>query len=187
MPDRRPATTRRAFLRGAGGGGGARRRPGPIEPGWRRPGALVPDQCLDGCSARTASPAVRRRPQAGFSRGVDAHTRAYTDAQSGIEVSTQHAEVDGLSPRTNYYYDVPHDGAAPGAGNFSERALQPAAGRTAPAALPPVISPDRVNTRARPIWLPLPSDAACRITARSTPTCVACGTRSRPVRCASSR
>ncbi|MBV9356646.1 MAG: metallophosphoesterase family protein [Chloroflexi bacterium] len=145
MPDRRPATTRRAFLREAGAGGAAALAAVLVDSArvsaapqlWFQTSAstVAPPEQLHlqfgadassevAVSWATQTPVANPRlrlatAQAGFSRIVDADTRVYTDAQSGAEVYTQHARVDGLSPWTHYYYDVQHDGAAPVAGNFT--------------------------------------------------------------------
>jgi hypothetical protein len=56
----------------------------------------------------------------GLGNTVHAETRTYTDANSGVEVHTQHAVLHGLDPATDYTYQVSHDGAsAPLSGAFT--------------------------------------------------------------------
>jgi 3',5'-cyclic AMP phosphodiesterase CpdA len=59
----------------------------------------------------------------GFGKTVQAQTRTYRDAKSGIEVQVHHARLTGLSPDTDYVYAAGHDGAPPELGTL----------RTAPA------------------------------------------------------
>ncbi|MFE2999223.1 fibronectin type III domain-containing protein [Nocardia sp. NPDC059246] len=60
---------------------------------------------------------------AGFGKSVQAETRTYRDAKSGIEIQAHHARITGLSPDTDYVYAAGHDGAPPELGTI----------RTAPA------------------------------------------------------
>ncbi|GAB0101451.1 metallophosphoesterase family protein [Nocardia sp. JMUB6875] len=60
---------------------------------------------------------------AGFGKSVQAQTRTYRDAKSGIEIQAHHARLTGLSPDTDYVYAAGHDGAPPELGTI----------RTAPA------------------------------------------------------
>jgi 3',5'-cyclic AMP phosphodiesterase CpdA len=57
-------------------------------------------------------------PTAGFGGVVDADTRTYRDAHSGVEVRTHHARLTGLTPDTDYVYAAVHDGASPELGAF---------------------------------------------------------------------
>lgn len=52
-------------------------------------------------------------PTAGFGRTVQAQTRVYRDAKSGIEVRVNHAVLDNLEPDTDYVYAAVHDGTSP--------------------------------------------------------------------------
>ncbi|MQY25624.1 purple acid phosphatase family protein [Nocardia aurantia] len=58
-----------------------------------------------------------------FGSSVDAETKTYKDAKSGIEVQVHHARLTGLTPDTDYVYSAGHDGAPPELGTL----------RTAPA------------------------------------------------------
>ncbi|WP_405485948.1 fibronectin type III domain-containing protein [Nocardia sp. NBC_00511] len=59
----------------------------------------------------------------GFGTTVQAETKTYRDAKSGIEIQAHHARLTGLSPDTDYVYAAGHDGAPPELGTL----------RTAPA------------------------------------------------------
>ncbi|MBF6064544.1 metallophosphoesterase family protein [Nocardia terpenica] len=59
----------------------------------------------------------------GFGSTVQAETRTYQDAKSGIEIQVHHARLTGLTPDTDYVYSAGHDGAPPELGTL----------RTAPA------------------------------------------------------
>ncbi|ORV91626.1 hypothetical protein AWC11_10740 [Mycobacterium interjectum] len=50
-------------------------------------------------------------PDSGFGRTVQAETRTYRDAKSGIEVRVNHARLTGLAPDSDYLYAAVHDGA----------------------------------------------------------------------------
>src|SRR5215472_11474066 len=54
-----------------------------------------------------------------FGRTVPADTRTYVDAQSGQEIFTQHARLEGLKPDTSYAYEVFHDGSNTRTGTFT--------------------------------------------------------------------
>lgn len=71
-----------------------------------------------------AKPTVRYgTADSGFGTSVQAQTRTYRDAKSGIEIQAHHARITGLSPDTDYVYAAGHDGAPPELGTI----------RTAPA------------------------------------------------------
>lgn len=57
-------------------------------------------------------------PKGGFGSQVNAETRTYVDGTSGRTVYVHHAELNRLSPNTDYIYAVQHDGATPDAGTF---------------------------------------------------------------------
>ncbi|MBF6330224.1 purple acid phosphatase family protein [Nocardia transvalensis] len=59
----------------------------------------------------------------GFGTVIQARTRTYRDAKSGMEVHAHHARLTGLTPDTDYVYAAGHDGAPPELGTL----------RTAPA------------------------------------------------------
>jgi hypothetical protein len=58
------------------------------------------------------------RSRGGFDWVIEAQTRTYTDGINGVTTVTQHAEVHGLEPDTDYVYEVTHDGATPMRGAF---------------------------------------------------------------------
>lgn len=73
-----------------------------------------------------ATDASVRRPRVhlgllngGSGRTVQAETRTYTDAKSGVEVLTHHAVLGNLDPATAYSYQVMHDGSGLQYGSFS--------------------------------------------------------------------
>ena len=57
--------------------------------------------------------------EGGSGRLVQAETRTYTDAKSGVECLTHHATLTDLEPSTRYLYSVMHDGSGQQYGNFS--------------------------------------------------------------------
>jgi len=74
------------------------------------------------------NPRVHLSTQTGESgRLVQADTRTYTDAKSGLEIITHHAMLTDLDPGTSYTYAVTHDGAGEQYGSFTTAP----AGRTA--------------------------------------------------------
>src|SRR6516162_2654676 len=58
-------------------------------------------------------PQLRLGDQASFGTTVDAIERVYTDALTGETVFTYHAPLFGLTPGTDYRYQVLHKGADP--------------------------------------------------------------------------
>ncbi len=70
-------------------------------------------------NASVGKPVVRYgTAAAGFGTTVDAQTRTYRDAKSGIEIQAHHARLTGLSPDTDYVYAAGHDGASPEMGTL---------------------------------------------------------------------
>ncbi|MFF7153893.1 fibronectin type III domain-containing protein [Streptomyces sp. NPDC008139] len=63
----------------------------------------------------------------GLGSVAPARTRSYSDGKSGRVVYVHHAAIDRLSPGTEYFYLVSHDGAAPDSGTFrtAPRGRQP--------------------------------------------------------------
>ena len=59
------------------------------------------------------------RPGVGFGQVVEADTRTYVDAKSGMEIFTHHAMLNGLRPDTSYSYSVFHDGSSERTGSFT--------------------------------------------------------------------
>jgi 3',5'-cyclic AMP phosphodiesterase CpdA len=73
-----------------------------------------------------ATPATVQNPRlnlglvdGGSGRVVQADTRTYTDAKSGIEIVSHHAMLTDLGPATNHVYSVEHDGSSRQYGSFT--------------------------------------------------------------------
>jgi 3',5'-cyclic AMP phosphodiesterase CpdA len=125
--------SRRAFVRSVGAGGLFLAAPGL----WLQAdvaGTADPEQIhlqfgADASREVTvswATPESVRRPRVhlglrngGSGRTVQADTRTYIDAKSGVEVFTHHAELTDLDPGTSYVYHVTHDGAGLQYGSFT--------------------------------------------------------------------
>ncbi len=54
----------------------------------------------------------------GLGSGAEARTRSYSDGKSGRTVYVHHAALNRLTPGTDYFYLVSHDGATPDSGTF---------------------------------------------------------------------
>jgi 3',5'-cyclic AMP phosphodiesterase CpdA len=73
-----------------------------------------------------ATPASVRKPRLrlGLSKGsggrtVQADTRSYVDAKSGVEIFTHHAVLTDLEPGASYHYQVMHEGSGTQDGRFT--------------------------------------------------------------------
>jgi hypothetical protein len=69
-------------------------------------------------ATRVSKPQLRLGDTHGLGHNVDAIERVYTDALTGETVFTYHAPLLGLTPDTEYSYQVLHKGADPVSGRF---------------------------------------------------------------------
>src|SRR5262249_25162276 len=69
--------------------------------------------------AQVRQPRLRLGTDRSLGRTAPAETRTYVDAQSGLEIFTHHARLNGLQANTSYTYEVFHDGSNAVRGAFT--------------------------------------------------------------------